>query len=184
MSLKTVPLTTQPFGQSGGTAKLLHKCLHSKQGSILFYFMVIFGMTWLGHEPRTYRMLTTKPSQLWFLFSNFINSVISLEPQIQQSVQELSSLLAKVKGAGQVSLSQPSQRTSIQQESDMILRPLMDLLEGRYVTHLGLYRQTDKQTVSFIQSNRYRILHMITRQIKDQKTATKTSSCRYRGSHI
>jgi len=46
-------------------------------------------------------------------------------------IQELSTLLSKVKGTGQVSLNQPSQRTSIQQESDMVLRPLMDLLDGR-----------------------------------------------------
>ena len=59
----------------------------------------------------------------------------SLEPQIQQSMQELGHLLSKVKGAGQVSLSQPSQRSNIQQESDMVLRPLMDLLEGRYWSH-------------------------------------------------
>lgn len=57
----------------------------------------------------------------------------SLEPQIQQSMQELGTLLSKVKGAGQVSLSQPSQRSNIQQESDMVLRPLMDLLDGRLV---------------------------------------------------
>ena len=56
----------------------------------------------------------------------------SLEPQIQQSMQELGTLLSKVKGAGQVSLSQPSQRSTIQHESDMVLRPLMDLLDGRY----------------------------------------------------
>ena len=56
----------------------------------------------------------------------------SLEPQIQQSMQELGKLLCKVKGVGQISLSQPSQRSSIQQESDMVLRPLMDLLDGRY----------------------------------------------------
>lgn len=55
----------------------------------------------------------------------------SLEPQIQQSMQELGALLSKVKGAGQVSLSQPSQRSTIQHESDMVLRPLMDLLDGR-----------------------------------------------------
>lgn len=55
----------------------------------------------------------------------------SLEPQIQQSMQELATLLSKVKCAGQVSLSQPSQRTNIQQEADMVLRPLMDLLEHR-----------------------------------------------------
>lgn len=57
----------------------------------------------------------------------------SLEPQIQASMQELGQLLSKVKGAGQVSLSQPSQRSNIQQESDMVLRPLMDLLDGRWV---------------------------------------------------
>ena len=46
-------------------------------------------------------------------------------------MKELGDLLSKVKGAGQVSLSQPSQRSNIQQESDMVLRPLMDLLDGR-----------------------------------------------------
>ena len=55
----------------------------------------------------------------------------SLEAQIKSSIQELGQELAKIKGQGQVSLSQPSQRNTIQQESDMILRPLMDLLDGR-----------------------------------------------------
>lgn len=55
----------------------------------------------------------------------------SLESQIQQSMQELGALLAKVKGAGQVSLAQPSQRNNIQQESYTVLRPLMDVLDSR-----------------------------------------------------
>jgi hypothetical protein len=59
----------------------------------------------------------------------------SMEPQIQASIKELGQLLCKVKGSGQVSLSQPSQRSGIQHESDMVLRPLMDLLEGRWATH-------------------------------------------------
>ncbi|KAL4227427.1 Protein unc-13 C [Mactra antiquata] len=67
----------------------------------------------------------------------------SLEPQIQQSMQELGALLSKVKGAGQVSLSQPSQRTTIQQESDMVLRPLMDLLDGS----LSMFAQVCEKTV-------------------------------------
>ncbi|XP_052796791.1 protein unc-13 homolog A-like isoform X10 [Mya arenaria] len=71
----------------------------------------------------------------------------SLEPQIQQSMQcclqELSSLLSKVKGTGQVSLNQPSQRTTIQQESDMVLRPLMDLLDGS----LSMFAQVCEKTV-------------------------------------
>ena len=57
----------------------------------------------------------------------------SLESQIQQSMQELGALLAKVKGAGQVSLAQPSQRNNIQHESITVLRPLMELLDGRCV---------------------------------------------------
>ena len=52
----------------------------------------------------------------------------SLEAQIKSSIQELGQELAKVKGQGQVS---QGQRGDIQQESDMILRPLMDLLDGR-----------------------------------------------------
>ncbi|XP_048250528.1 protein unc-13 homolog B-like isoform X1 [Haliotis rufescens] len=67
----------------------------------------------------------------------------SLEPQIQQSMIELGQLLSKVKGAGQVSLSQPSQRTSIQQESDAVLRPLMDLLDGS----LSMFAQVCEKTV-------------------------------------
>ena len=62
----------------------------------------------------------------------------SLEPQIQQSMQELGTLLSKVKGAGQVSLSQPSQRNNIQQESETVLRPLMELLDGRSVLMRGI----------------------------------------------
>ncbi|XP_041370818.1 protein unc-13 homolog B-like isoform X3 [Gigantopelta aegis] len=67
----------------------------------------------------------------------------SLEPQIQQSMQELGKLLCKVKGVGQISLSQPSQRSSIQQESDMVLRPLMDLLDGS----LSMFAQVCEKTV-------------------------------------
>ncbi|KAK3097666.1 hypothetical protein FSP39_011924, partial [Pinctada imbricata] len=67
----------------------------------------------------------------------------SLEPQIQQSMQELGTLLSKVKGAGQVSLSQPSQRNSIQQESETVLRPLMELLDGS----LTMFAQACEKTV-------------------------------------
>ena len=55
----------------------------------------------------------------------------SLEPQITQSIEETGSLLQTIKGGGQVSLSQPSQRNNIQADSDNVLRPLMDFLEGR-----------------------------------------------------
>lgn len=54
-----------------------------------------------------------------------------MESQIKSSIQELGQEMAKVKGQGQVSLSQPSQRNIIQEESDMILRPLMEFLDGR-----------------------------------------------------
>ena len=65
-----------------------------------------------------------------FIFPLCFIFVNRLEPQIKQSVQELGSLLSKVKGVGQVSLNQPSQKANIQQESDHILRPLMDFLDG------------------------------------------------------
>nr|XP_006814204.1 PREDICTED: protein unc-13 homolog B-like [Saccoglossus kowalevskii] len=67
----------------------------------------------------------------------------SLEPRIQESVQQLSGLLSKVKGAGNVALSQPSQRNSVQAESDVVLRPLMDLLDGS----LTMFAQTCEKTV-------------------------------------
>ncbi len=59
----------------------------------------------------------------------------SLESQIQASVQELGSLLGKIKGSGQV---QPNQKAQVQEESDIILRPLMDLLDGQYVGYCTL----------------------------------------------
>lgn len=47
-------------------------------------------------------------------------------------MDELARLMhTKVKGAGQVSLAQTSQRNDIQQLSDMILTPLMTLLNVR-----------------------------------------------------
>ncbi|XP_023933591.1 protein unc-13 homolog B isoform X4 [Lingula anatina] len=67
----------------------------------------------------------------------------SLEPQIHVSMQQLASLLAKVKGAGQVSLSQSSQRTAVQQESEMVLTPLMDFLDGS----LAMFAQLCEKTV-------------------------------------
>ncbi|XP_065944867.1 protein unc-13 homolog B isoform X5 [Magallana gigas] len=67
----------------------------------------------------------------------------SLEPQIKQSTQELGQLLSKVKGAGQVSLSQPSQRNSIQQESELVLKPLMELIDGS----LTMFAQECEKTV-------------------------------------
>ncbi|XP_022086995.1 protein unc-13 homolog B-like isoform X2 [Acanthaster planci] len=52
----------------------------------------------------------------------------SLEPRLQESIQQLSTLLSEVKGAGNVALSQPSQKANVQAEADNVLRPLMDVL--------------------------------------------------------
>lgn len=57
----------------------------------------------------------------------------SLEPRITQSVRELGDLLLAIKGGGQVTLSQPTQRNAVAQDADEVLRPLMDLLDGKYI---------------------------------------------------
>ena len=76
-------------------------------------------------------------------------SLLSLEPQIKQSTNELGTLLSKVKGAGQVSLNQPSQRNIIQDESDMILRPLMDFLVVHPLLIVNLVTQTFSKSYKF-----------------------------------
>ncbi|CAG7822724.1 unnamed protein product [Allacma fusca] len=67
----------------------------------------------------------------------------SLEGRITQSVKELGDLLAAVKGQGQFSITQPSQRNAVTAEADEVLRPLMDLLDGS----LSLYAQSCEKTV-------------------------------------
>jgi len=69
--------------------------------------------------------------------------VYSLDSQIKDSVRQVGSLLAKVSGTGQVSLSQPSQRNIIQQESDTVLQPLMDFLDGS----LTMFAQVCEKTI-------------------------------------
>jgi hypothetical protein len=56
--------------------------------------------------------------------------VASLEPRITESVRQLGDLLLSIKGGGQVTLNQPSQRNAVAAEADEVLRPLMDLLDG------------------------------------------------------
>lgn len=58
------------------------------------------------------------------------NFTYSLEPKITVSVKEVGDLLSHIKGGGQVSLTQPSQRNAVTTEADDSLKPLMDLLDG------------------------------------------------------
>lgn len=67
----------------------------------------------------------------------------SLEPTIKQSMGELSSLLAGVKGSGQVSMNQTSQRNEVAAEADHVLHPLMDILDGK----LTMFAQVCERTV-------------------------------------
>ena len=48
------------------------------------------------------------------------------------SVKEVGDLLSHIKGGGQVSLNQPSQRNAVTTEADDSLKPLMDLLDGQF----------------------------------------------------
>ena len=52
-----------------------------------------------------------------------------MERDIKQSVNELGSLLSKVKGSGHMSLNQPSQKTDTAQHAVMIVTPLMDFID-------------------------------------------------------
>lgn len=63
---------------------------------------------------------------------DFINAIYdySLENRITVSVRELGDLLLAIKGGGQVTLNQPTQRQIVAAEADEVLRPLMDLLDG------------------------------------------------------
>ena len=60
----------------------------------------------------------------------------SLENRITVSVRELGDLLLSVKGGGQVTLNQPAQRNAVAAEADEVLRPLMDLLDGKFIDGL------------------------------------------------
>lgn len=72
-----------------------------------------------------------------FIFS------FSLEGTIRLSMQELSALLSGVKGTGQVSMNQVSQRNEIMAEADHVLHPLMDILDGK----LSMFYQVCERTV-------------------------------------
>jgi hypothetical protein len=66
----------------------------------------------------------------FFSFLDFRSTVSSLEPKITVSVKEVGDLLSHIKGGGQVSLTQPSQRNAVSTEAEDSLKPLMDLLDG------------------------------------------------------
>ncbi|XP_015792064.2 uncharacterized protein LOC107368708 isoform X2 [Tetranychus urticae] len=68
----------------------------------------------------------------------------SLEPTIKQSVQELSGLLAQVKGSGSAqNKAALRNQQDVAAEADHILAPLMDLLDGK----LSLFAQYCERTV-------------------------------------
>ncbi|XP_054720967.1 protein unc-13 homolog B-like [Uloborus diversus] len=58
-------------------------------------------------------------------------------------MQELSALLSAVKGTGQVSMNQVSQRNEVMAEADHVLHPLMDILDGK----LSMFYQVCERTV-------------------------------------
>lgn len=61
-----------------------------------------------------------------------------MEPRITQSVKEVGDILLSIKGGGQISsMNQPPPRATVSAEADEVLRPLMDLLDGKFLG-LGL----------------------------------------------
>ncbi|XP_019626784.1 PREDICTED: protein unc-13 homolog B-like isoform X3 [Branchiostoma belcheri] len=67
----------------------------------------------------------------------------SLEPQIKEAVVSMGNQLSKIKGAGNVSLNQPSARNNVAQEADVVIKPLMDLLDK----NLTLFAKVCEKTV-------------------------------------
>lgn len=70
--------------------------------------------------------------RIFFFTPDFRSTVSSLEPKITVSVKEVGDLLSHIKGGGQVSLTQPSQRNAVSTEAEDSLKPLMDLLDGTW----------------------------------------------------
>ncbi|XP_071844259.1 protein unc-13 homolog B-like isoform X5 [Apostichopus japonicus] len=66
----------------------------------------------------------------------------SFERRLTESIGQLSGLLGEVKGVGNMG-SQPSQRSSVQQDADVMLRPLIDVLDG----NLTVLAQNCEKTV-------------------------------------
>lgn len=70
------------------------------------------------------------------LLKSLIGFLLSLENNIQDSTQKLGTLLNKVKGGGQV----PKQQVA--SEADMILEPLMELLDVSLVHYSNQCEKT------------------------------------------
>lgn len=79
------------------------------------------------------RLYWTRLSTVYAVFALFLVAY-SLTPQIRECVIQLSQLLARVSGSGMKhgGFLPPNQQANIQQESDVILQPLIDFLHGRY----------------------------------------------------
>ena len=58
----------------------------------------------------------------------------SLEPKIAQSVKQMGELLLTIKGTGQYNVDAQAS------EADVVLRPLMDLLDGKAFFRLLFFR--------------------------------------------
>jgi len=106
-------------------------CMSLKGSKLKYYLRPFLQLLNLELRRSFLKKLIMKSNCKLYLHSFCWNvCIISLDPQIKQSVREVGCLLGKVSGSGQVSLSQPNQRALIQQESDTVLQPLMDFLDG------------------------------------------------------
>ncbi|XP_031569082.1 protein unc-13 homolog B-like isoform X2 [Actinia tenebrosa] len=67
----------------------------------------------------------------------------SLENNVKESIRNVGSILLKIKNIGQFNIALPSCRAQVEQESAMVLQPLMDVLEGS----LSLWNQACDKAV-------------------------------------
>ena len=57
--------------------------------------------------------------------------IYSMTKRLQESIHHMNTVLADIKGGGNIALGQPTQQKFVEQEADAVLRPLMEVMDGK-----------------------------------------------------
>ena len=64
-----------------------------------------------------------------FIINSFC--IYSMTKRLQESIHHMNNALADIKGGGNIALGQPTQKAYVEQEADAVLRPLMEVMDGK-----------------------------------------------------